>query len=69
MRKRQMAKEPVCTLHLRNFPENLRTRLRHFALDAKENMQDFIPRWLSERVDQEEGKNQTGKPNAKPKTK
>jgi hypothetical protein len=64
-----MAKEPICTLHLRNFPENLRTRLRHFALDAKEDMQDFLPRWLKERVDQEEAKKRAGKPVAKPKVK
>jgi hypothetical protein len=59
-------KEPTCVLNLRKFPEELRRKLRHFALDAKEDMQDFCPRWLRERLDQEEAKAQ-GKPNAKRK--
>jgi hypothetical protein len=32
--------------------------LRHFALDAKEDVQDFVPRWLRERLEQEENKRQ-----------
>jgi len=59
-------KEPTCAFNLRNFPEELRRRLRHFALDAKEDVQDFVPRWLRERLDQEEAKAQ-GKKGAKPK--
>jgi hypothetical protein len=64
-----MAKEPQCAFNLRKFPEQLRRRLRHFALDAKEDVQDFVPRWLRERVEQEENKLQTAtsKKGAKPK--
>jgi hypothetical protein len=53
-----MAKEPTCAFNLRKFPEGLRTKLRHFALDAKEDVQDFVPRWLRERLEQEEIKMQ-----------
>jgi hypothetical protein len=49
-------KEPTCAFNLRKFPQDLRRRLRHFALDAKEDVQDFVPRWLRERLDQEDAK-------------
>lgn len=63
-----MANEPTCAFNLRKFPEKLRTRLRHFALDAKEDVQDFVPRWLRERLDEEENKLQApSKKGAKPK--
>ena len=46
----------------------LRKRLRHFALDADEDLQNFVPRWLRERLEQEESKLQSAsKKAAKPK--
>jgi len=63
-----MAKESTCAFNLRKFPEDLRTKLRHFALDAKEDVQDFVPRWLRERLEQEENKIQaSSKKSAKQK--
>lgn len=65
-----MTKEPTCAFNLRKFPEDLRTKLRHFALDAKEDVQDLVPRWLRERLEQEENKTKLfSKKAAKPKTK
>jgi hypothetical protein len=63
-------KEPICALNIRRFPEDLRRKLRHFALDAKEDVQDFVPRWLRERLEAEENKirNAPSKKSAKPKT-
>jgi hypothetical protein len=54
-----MAKELTCAFNLRKFPRELRESLRHFALDANEDIQDFVPRWLSERLEQEERKTQS----------
>ena len=61
-------KEPTCALNLRNFPRELRKRLNKIALDLEEDVQDFAPRWLRERLEQEENKLRApGKKNAKPK--
>jgi hypothetical protein len=49
-------KEPTCALNLRKFPKELRKRLNKIALDLEEDVQDFAPRWLRERADQEEAK-------------
>ena len=64
-----MTKEPQCAFNLRKFPEKLRRRLQHFAIDADEDVQDFVPRWLRERVEQEEKKlREQGTASAKRKT-
>jgi hypothetical protein len=49
-------KEPFCALNLRKFPKDLRKRLNKLALDLEEDVQDFVPRWLRERAEQEERK-------------
>jgi hypothetical protein len=61
-------KEPTCALNLRKFPKELRKRLNKIALDLEEDVQDFVPRWLRERVEQEEAKPQpAGKKGSKQK--
>ena len=61
-------KEPTCALNLRKFPKDLRRRLNHFAIDAEEDVQDLVPRWLRERLEQEELKSKaTSKKGAKQK--
>ena len=50
------AKEPTCALNLRKFPKALRKRLNKLAIDLEEDVQDFAPRWLQERAEQEEVK-------------
>jgi hypothetical protein len=62
-------KESRCSLNLRRFPLELRRRLHAFAVLRGEQVQEIIPRWIKERLDQEESKNQLGKPIAKPKSK
>jgi len=59
-------KEPTCSLHLRKFPKDVRRRLNKIAQDLDEDVQDFVPRWLRERLDQEDAKAQS-KPTAKRK--
>jgi hypothetical protein len=49
-------KEPTCALNLRKFPKDVRKRLNKIAQDFEEDVQDFAPRWLRERLDQEEKK-------------
>ncbi len=49
-------KEQTCALNLRKFPKELRKRLNKIALDLEEDVQDFAPRWLRERLEQEENK-------------
>jgi hypothetical protein len=62
------AKEPTCALNLRKFPRELRKRLNRIAVDLEADVQDLAPRWLRERVQQEELKLQsTSKKNAKQK--
>ncbi|MGD0793394.1 MAG: hypothetical protein ABR920_16625 [Terriglobales bacterium] len=46
--------EPTCALNLRKFPKALRKRLNRIAVDLEEDIQDFAPRWLGERVKEEE---------------
>jgi hypothetical protein len=61
-------KEPTCAFNLRNFPKELRKRLNKIALDLEEDVQDFAPRWLRERLEQEERRlAEQGKPIAKRK--
>jgi hypothetical protein len=61
-------KEPTCAFNLRKFPRELRKRLRKIAIDLDEDVQDVAPRWLRERVEQEERKlTEQGKPIAKRK--
>ena len=61
-------KEPICALNLRKFPKELRKRLNKIAIDLEEDVQDLVPRWLRERLDQEDAKTQVqGKKGAKPK--
>ncbi len=63
-----LPKEPICALNLRKFPKELRKRLNKIALDLEEDVQDFAPRWLRERVEQEEKKlAERSKPTAKRK--
>jgi hypothetical protein len=50
------SEETTSALNLRNFPPELRRRLHAFALLRGEEMQDFIPRWLRERLESEEGR-------------
>jgi hypothetical protein len=59
-------KESTCALNLRKFPRALRDGLNHFAIDEHEDIQDFVPRWLRERLVEEKRKRQ-GKSNAKRK--
>jgi hypothetical protein len=59
-----MAKEPQCAFNLRKFPAELRKRLRMIALRDDEDVQDLVPRWLRERLEQEEGKSHV--PSKKP---
>jgi len=62
------AKEPTCSLNLRKFPRDIRKRLNKIAQDLEEDVQDFVPRWLRERLDLEEKKlAELGKPNSKRK--
>jgi hypothetical protein len=49
-------KEPTCAFNLRKFPRALRKRLRKLAIDLDEDIQDFAPRWLREKAEQEERK-------------
>jgi hypothetical protein len=56
--------EPTCALNIRRFPKELRKQLRMFAIDRGEDLQDFVPRWLRERLTKE----REGKPIAKRKT-
>ena len=61
-------KEPTCSLHLRKFPKEVRKRLNKLALDLEEDVQEFVPRWLQERLDQEEKKlAEPSKPSSKRK--
>jgi hypothetical protein len=62
------SKEPVCALNIRRFPKELRNRLNKIAVDLEEDVQDFVPRWLRERAEQEERKiAEQGKKSAKQK--
>ena len=61
------AQEPICALNLRKFPKALRKRLNHIAVELEEDVQDFAPRWLRERVEIEEKKIE-GKKSAKRKS-
>lgn len=56
--------EPTCSLNLRRFPKELRKQLRLLAIERGEDLQDFIPRWLRERLEKEK----QGKPVAKRKS-
>jgi hypothetical protein len=61
-------KEQTRALNLRKFPKELRKRLNKIALDLEEDVQEFAPRWLRERLDREENKLQApSKKGAKPK--
>lgn len=62
-----MNDEPICALNLRKFPKALRKRLNHIAVELEEDVQDFAPRWLRERVEAEEKKIAEGKKSAKRK--
>jgi len=64
MRTKMTEQEPTCALNLRRFPKELRKQLRIFAIDRGEDLQDFIPRWLRERL----AKEKEGKSIAKRKT-
>ena len=58
--------EYVCSFNLRKFPKELRKRLRLAALRFDEDVQDMVPRWLRERLDQEEARSPVmSKKNAK----
>ena len=63
-----LLKEPTCSLNLRNFPKELRKRLNKIAVELEQDVQDFVPRWLRERVEEEERKLAEGKSNAKRKS-
>ena len=52
-------KEPICALNLRKFPRELRKRLNRIAVDLEQDVQDLVPKWLRERLEQEEVKLQT----------
>lgn len=61
-------KEPICSLHLRKFPKEVRNRLKKISIDLDEDVQDLVPKWLRERLEQEEAKLQMlGKKGAKQK--
>lgn len=51
-------KEPTCAFNLRKFPRALRKDLRLFAVDKEQDVQDIVPRWLRERLDEEKSKSQ-----------
>lgn len=50
------SKESTCDLNLRKFPTALRKRLNRLAVELERDVQDFVPKWLQERVEQEEEK-------------
>jgi hypothetical protein len=60
--------EPHCALNLRRFPKELRKRLRKIAIDLDEDIQDFAPKWLRRRLEEEEAKlKSASKKGSKPK--
>jgi len=58
-------KEPTCAFNVRKFPTELRKRLRKIAIDLDEDVQDLVPRWLRERLAQEDAKHLESKKGSK----